>query len=234
MRDQVADPRDASVPVERRNCRTDPVDMANGAVVLSQTDVALPGVLPLVLRRTHVSSYRAGRWFGRSWASTLDQRAEVDSAGVCVSTDDGMVLAYPAPPAVGEVLPVEGPRWPLCRDGDGFRVTDPWRGLSWRFAPPAGAGGGTALAGGGVGVDSRVLPLVAIVDRGGDRIDVVYGLDGSVKEIRHGGGYRVGVDTAGGRITALRLRPRTDAGAPGIPSPGVPSPGEAPFLKWRS
>jgi hypothetical protein len=33
-------------------------------------------------RRTTASSYRAGRCFGTSWASTLDQRLEVDADGI--------------------------------------------------------------------------------------------------------------------------------------------------------
>ncbi|WP_455713111.1 DUF6531 domain-containing protein [Streptomyces pristinaespiralis] len=47
-------------------------------MTLPQTDLSLPGVLPLVLRRTHLSGYRFGQWFGRSWASTLDERIELD------------------------------------------------------------------------------------------------------------------------------------------------------------
>ena len=50
--------------------------MASGEMVLHQSDVALDGILNLELSRTHVSSYRAGRWFGRTWSSTLDQRLE--------------------------------------------------------------------------------------------------------------------------------------------------------------
>src|SRR3954470_20330060 len=52
----------------------DPIDVATGDTALPRTDVSLPGVLPLILERTHISSYRWGGWFGPSWASTLDQR----------------------------------------------------------------------------------------------------------------------------------------------------------------
>jgi hypothetical protein len=45
---------------------------------LEETDVELPGLLPLVLRRTHLSTYNWGQWFGPSWASTLDERLELD------------------------------------------------------------------------------------------------------------------------------------------------------------
>ena len=62
---------------------SDPVDMATGKMFLPQTDVALPGTLPLVFtRRALESGYHLGRWFGPSWSSTVDQRLEIDSEGV--------------------------------------------------------------------------------------------------------------------------------------------------------
>ena len=55
----------------------DPVDVATGDVLLFQDDVSLPAVLPLVIGRAYRSSWRAGRWFGTSWASSLDQRLRI-------------------------------------------------------------------------------------------------------------------------------------------------------------
>ncbi|MGH3773335.1 MAG: DUF6531 domain-containing protein [Pseudonocardiaceae bacterium] len=172
----------------------DPVDIATGEVVLIQTDVELAGVLPLVLSRTHVSSYRVGRWFGPSWASTLDQRLEVDEAGVCYAAADGMLLVYPVPAEEVAVMPQEGPRWPLRHGEDGgYTIADPECGQTLHFAPHGTSG-------------RAVLPLRAITDRRGHRIDLDYSGEGSLTEIRHSGGYRIGVETTSGRITALRLR----------------------------
>ena len=42
-------------------CKTDPVDVAGGRVVLPQIDVELAGVLPLVLSRTHLDRTRSCR-----------------------------------------------------------------------------------------------------------------------------------------------------------------------------
>ena len=56
-----------------------------------------PGALPLILERTHISSYRNGLWFGPSWASTLDQRLQLDADGVVFAAADGMRLEYPPP-----------------------------------------------------------------------------------------------------------------------------------------
>ncbi|HYT10771.1 MAG TPA: DUF6531 domain-containing protein, partial [Mycobacteriales bacterium] len=190
LRSAAANPRQTAVPVERRACVGDPVDVATGDVVLDQVDVELPGLLPLVLRRVHVSSYRAGRLFGRSWASTLDQRLEVDDEGICLAGDDGTVLVYP-PPAAGPVLPEDGPPLPLARtDGGGYTLTDPLSGRTRLFTGGAQPG---------------VLPLTAVTDRNGHRIEIDRDVDGAPVEVRHSGGYRIAVETLAGRVRSLRL-----------------------------
>ncbi|MFF5055893.1 DUF6531 domain-containing protein [Micromonospora sp. NPDC000663] len=189
-----------SIPMRARNCAADPIDVASGEVVLTQTDVELPGLLALVLRRSHLSSYRTGRWFGPSWACTLDQRLEVDDQGVCLVTEDGMVLTYPTP-AAGEAqtMPVTGPRWPLTSTPDGYRVDQPEIGRALHFLTvpdqPVPEGEGEPV---------QVLPLVAVTDRNGHRIDVDW-RDGAVAEVRHSGGYRIAVDTLHGQVAALSL-----------------------------
>ena len=192
-------PRD-SVPMSKRPCVKDPIDVATGEVVLTQTDVELPGLLPVVLSRSHLSTYRIGRWFGPSWASTLDQRIEVDSEGVCFVTDDGMVLTYPSPTAVGvPVMPITGSRWPLSQTTEGYRVDQPENGRTLHFQQVA-----DNLAPEGEGESLRVLPLVAVSDRNGHRIDLEWH-NGEIAEIRHSGGYRIAVDTVRGRVASLSL-----------------------------
>ena len=112
-------------------------------MTLPQTDLSLPGVLPLVLRRTHLSSYRYGQWFGRSWASTLDERIELAplGAGAVWSREDGSLLVYPRLPLPDDtdgVLPLEGARLPLLYGGQDnaettYQVTDPHSGLTRSF-----------------------------------------------------------------------------------------------------
>ncbi|MEU4476402.1 DUF6531 domain-containing protein, partial [Micromonospora sp. NPDC023888] len=175
-------------------------DVASGEVVLTQTDAELPGLLPLVLSRSHLSSYRVGRWFGPSWASSLDQRVEVDDHGICFVAEDGMVLTYPTP-ASGEAptLPETGPRWPLSPTADGYRVDQPETGRALHFQAvpehPEAEGEGDPV---------QVLPLGAVTDRNGHRIDLEWH-DGAVTEIRHSGGYRIAVDTLHGQVAALSL-----------------------------
>ncbi|MFD4477473.1 DUF6531 domain-containing protein [Streptomyces sp. NPDC058471] len=196
-------------PPENRCLGGDPIDMVSGEMLMEQTDVELPGLLPLILRRTHLSTYEWGRWFGPSWASTLDERLELDAEGAVFATEDGMLLAYPVPVPGSPVLPAEGPRWPLEWDGtpgDSIRITDPSTGHTRYFAP--------AEEGGAAPHGALALPLVARSDRNGHRIDIDRDRRGTPTAVRHSGGYHVHVDTEGDRVTQLRLRD-PEAGAEG-------------------
>ncbi|MDT0488478.1 DUF6531 domain-containing protein, partial [Streptomyces doebereineriae] len=82
---------------ERTSGGTDPVDLASGRMFLPQTDVRLPGVLPLAFTRRFESGYSVGRFFGPSWSSTVDERLEIDANGVIHVTDDGLLITYPHP-----------------------------------------------------------------------------------------------------------------------------------------
>lgn len=200
-------PRD-SIPGGDKVCATDPVDVATGEMLLPITDVALPGALPLVLERTHLSSYRYGRWFGPSWASTLDQRLQLDTDGVVFAAADGMRLEYPPPRRDREVLPLRGPRLPLAWSGvpgDPMRISDPRTGHGLVFADPRPAPG----VPGGV-----VLRLVRIEDRNGRHIEIAYADDDTPALITHHGGYRIAVDRHPElpRVAAFRL---LDADGPG-------------------
>ncbi|NGO72375.1 DUF6531 domain-containing protein, partial [Streptomyces boncukensis] len=171
----------------------DPVDFATGRMLLAQTDVALPGVLPLVFQRQFESSYRAGRWFGPTWSSTLDQRLETDAEGVVYHGEEGLLLAYPHPvPGGVPVLPEEGPRRTLERTPHGdYVLTDPESGRVHHFT------------GGGEREETALLAEVA--DRNGNRITFDYDEEGTPLGVVHSGGYRLRVETADGRVTALHL-----------------------------
>ncbi|WP_330461716.1 DUF6531 domain-containing protein [Streptomyces sp. NBC_00820] len=180
----------------------DPVDMASGQMVLAQTDVDLAGVLPLTLRRTHLTGYGSGRFFGPSWCSTLDERLEDrsgSSQGVRWYREDGSMLVYPRlPDLVGDqVQPAEGERVPLTYVTDGatyiLAVREPHTGLTRLFErSPAGG---------------DVWWLTSIEDRNHNTLTIERAEDDTPTAVTHTGGYRVRVDAAPGhrRVTALHL-----------------------------
>ncbi|MFF7791940.1 DUF6531 domain-containing protein [Streptomyces sp. NPDC007991] len=200
-----ADNAAAKAKPSKGRCKNgDPIDMVSGEMLMEETDVDLPGLLPLVIRRTHLSTYQWGRCFGPSWASTLDERLELDDEGAVFATEDGMLLFYPVPRPGDSVMPLEGPRWPLDWDGAPgapLRITDPATGITRHFAPrtePAAVD------------ETFTLPLVATTDHNGYRIDFDRAVDGTPVAVRDSGGRHLHVDTAEGRVVALRLRNSED------------------------
>ncbi|MEV6769833.1 putative T7SS-secreted protein [Nocardia sp. NPDC051030] len=191
-------PEDTSDIPDKTTCG-DPVDVATGAFLLPETDIDLPGVLSLVLRRTHRSSYRFGRWFGPSWSATLDMRLIVDSGGVTFLGEEGLMLAFPHAEVDIAAKPEAGGRnWTLTRTESGFyQVRDPRRELIFHFAPEADLGG----------LDARLgnLAISAITDRHHNRVRFHYSPEGAPTAVTHSGGYRVVITTAAGRITALSV-----------------------------
>ncbi|MFI2288178.1 putative T7SS-secreted protein [Streptomyces niveus] len=171
-------------------CDGDPVDVATGRMLLPATDIALPGSLPLVFQRSFDSSYRAGRWFGSGWSSTVDQRLEIDAEGVVFSCDEGSLLAYPHPAPGVPVMPTHGRRWPLDRVEDGYTLTDPQTGRVRHFVDHP---------------NGELALLAQIDDRNGNWIAFEYDETGAPTSIVHHGGYHLKLTTNEGRVTALHL-----------------------------
>ncbi|WP_438827960.1 DUF6531 domain-containing protein [Streptomyces tropicalis] len=198
LRPDLVDLGPAARNAEETPCVGEPIDVATGAVLMTQTDLTLPGTLPFRFTRTHLSSYRGGMCFGTTWISTLDECLQIDGEGVVFAAADGMRLVYPVPEPGVPVMPAKGARWPLEWDGkpDGaMTVTDPSTGVVRTFAAPVPSPS--------FGVFH--LALDSWTDRNGNRIDVERDDEGIPFGIRHSGGYYVAVDTQGPRITALRL-----------------------------
>ncbi|WP_405448597.1 DUF6531 domain-containing protein [Streptomyces achromogenes] len=178
----------------------DPIDMSSGQMVLAQTDTDLPGILPLILRRTHLSGYDAGRFFGPSWASTFDERLEENRelGGIWWYREDGSILVYPRLPDLpgDRVNPAEGTPIPLTyvtREATYvLAVQDPFTGLTRHFEPSG---------------DEGLWWLADLQDRNGNAVFIERAENDTPTEVTHTGGYhlRVDSDLEQGRVTALHL-----------------------------
>ncbi|MFZ3557637.1 DUF6531 domain-containing protein [Streptomyces sp. BH055] len=183
-----------------KKCATDPVDVATGEMLLMQTDLELPGVLPLALARTHLSTYRYGQFFGPSWASTLDERLEIDDRGrAWWAREDGSILTYPRLPEAGPgndlVWPDEGPRLPLAAEetAEGevaYVVRESRTGITHHFAVRATDGAD----------ETRVHWLTRWHDRNDNEVRIEREADGSPTAMVHSGGYRVELNCVAGLL----------------------------------
>ncbi|MTD15253.1 hypothetical protein GIS00_15025 [Nakamurella sp. YIM 132087] len=182
-------------PLGDRTACGDPIDVVSGDMLLSHTDLTLPGVLPLVLRRTHLSSYRWGGGFGPSWASTLDQRL-VRGAGddLLFLTEDGGALLFEDALTLTEgesrIARWGIRRWALTRLRDGWDLTDPIELVTRRLADLDDAGDGR---------------IEHIRDAHDNRIVFGYGDTGVLQRISHTGGYQLLIESDRGRFTGLSL-----------------------------
>ncbi|WP_236808832.1 RHS repeat-associated core domain-containing protein [Amycolatopsis albispora] len=165
----------------------DPIDVVTGDVLLTEDDLVVPGALGELITRNHVSSYRAGRWFGRSWASLVDERLEIAGGQVRYHSADAMELLFPVPVPGTEVSARYGPLRLLHADGPDYVLTDPGRGLHRRFTR--------------VG-DEHLLREVRTED--GEFVELDRAADGAPVLLRHSGGARIAFDTADGRVRAVR------------------------------
>ncbi|MHC5258440.1 DUF6531 domain-containing protein [Streptomyces sp. UC4497] len=184
-----------------KKCAGDPVDVATGEMLLTQTDLELPGELPLALSRTYLSTYRYGQFFGPSWASTLDERLEVDGRGrVWWAREDGSILTYPRLPEAGSVddlvWPDEGPRLPLAAgetaEGEvAYVVRESRAGVVHHFADRATDSADD---------ETRVHWLVRRHDRNDNEVRIEREADGSPTAMVHSGGYHVELNCVAGLL----------------------------------
>ncbi|RAG81052.1 type IV secretion protein Rhs, partial [Streptacidiphilus pinicola] len=191
-REQVSDPHEAGRGEDAVCDGGEPVDMATGRMFIDQTDVVLPGSLPLRFTRCFESGYGAGRWMGRRWVCTFDERLEIDAQGVVHIGADRVSQAYPHPEPGVAVQASAGRRLDLAIDARGraYTLTDRQRGLVREFT---------------VQPDGRTALLTRVRDRSGRSYTLEYDRDGTPQGIDHSGGYRLRVTVADGRITELWL-----------------------------
>lgn len=190
--DDAGDIARKGVPDECKTVCGDPVDVATGAVFLEQTDLHLPGVLPLIVSRKHSSDWTYGLWFGRTWASTFDERIDLDDDGehIVVVRSDATAQVFPHPAVDEPTTPLAGGRTELVRNEvGGYTLTDLSTGAQRHYLRP---------------VEGRAM-LAAVTDQAGHRILIARDPYGAPVEIRHTGGYRILIDTEGARVAGMTV-----------------------------
>jgi RHS repeat-associated protein len=194
-----------NTPDGDRTAGGDPVDLATGRMFLPQTDIELPGILPLVFTRRTESGCAVGRFLGPAWTSTVDERLEIDAVGVVHVTAEGLLITYPHPVPGAPTRPEWGSaRTLLARDPDGhYTVTDPDSGLTFHFTAPSGSEpGGDGCAW-----------LSGITERNGHSLTVDRNEDGLPTALVHSAGHHVKLSGDDGLITALSLAGAGEGGA---------------------
>ncbi|WP_371774542.1 putative T7SS-secreted protein [Streptomyces sp. NBC_01438] len=190
---------------ERVSEGTDPVDLATGRMYLPQTDVTIPGILPLVFTRRTESGLAIGRFLGPSWTSTVDERLQIDAIGVLHVTADGLLIHYPHPVPGAPTVPESGAsRTLLARDANGdYTLTDPDSGLVLDFDAPSGSEPG----------GDGVAWLSEVSERNGHRVTIDRDEDGLPLALAHSAGHQVNLSTTNGLVTALSLAGAGEDGA---------------------
>lgn len=186
-----------NTPDGDRNQGGDPVDLATGRMYLPQTDVELPGILPLVFSRRTESGCAVGRFLGPAWTSTVDERLEIDAVGVVHITAEGLLIPYPHPVPGAPTMPTTGrARTLLARDtGGNYTVTTPDSGLTFHFTAPSGSEPG----------GDGVAWLSGITERNGHSITVERDDNGTPVALVHSAGHRLQMSVTDGLVTALSL-----------------------------
>ena len=176
----------------------DPVDVATGAVFLQQTDLTLPGELPLILSRKHSSDWTYGYWFGPSWSSTFDERVDIHTdlvgrSSAVVVTADARTHVFKNVTAGQDARPVAGGPFRLRVTDEGeVRLLDTATGETRHYTPGTDGTGGTAW-------------LSSITNPSGDWIRFARDEHGAPTEVTHSAGYRVEVATSGARVAGLTV-----------------------------
>ena len=174
-------------PNETRCKCGEPIDVITGEVVMEQADFALPGALPIVLRRVHNSGNPVGTVFGKAWASTWGQWLNVSDDKLVYNAEDGSSMRFDMPDIGASSRHPVFQAFRVTRHDGHFLVEQRHR-PTLRFEQR----------------DATHWRLTEIFDRNANRIVLVY--DGTLLiEVRHSGGTRLKVDTSEDRITRISL-----------------------------
>ena len=179
--------RDGECPCGTKCGGRDPVDVATGKFMDDRTDLAIPGTIPLQLRRVHAPAAFGVQGVG--WAGTWSQHLRINGAVVTFQNDEGSEIDFHAPRDDVDGHNLRFPHLELLgrRSADLF-VYDRQRQLFLVFSDEGRA----------------IRRLARIEDRNGNRITLQYGPDG-LRRVEHSDGFALRVHSQGGLIRTAAL-----------------------------
>ncbi|AUH33705.1 RHS repeat-associated core domain-containing protein [Paracoccus tegillarcae] len=179
--------RGGDLPNSCRSACGDPVDVATGQFIDLRTDILIPGTIPLQLDRCHSRTSQGIQ--GKGWSGTWAQHLRIEGETVTYQTPEGSLIVFHTP---GDDVLSYNLRFPQLEllgrlSGDLF-IHDRQAQLFYVFADEGGT----------------VRRLARIEDRNGNRIRLIYGLDG-LRRVEHSDGFALKIHSEGGLIQSALL-----------------------------
>ncbi|WP_096721880.1 DUF6531 domain-containing protein [Paraburkholderia acidicola] len=174
----------------RPTCK-DPVDPVSGEVLEIRTDLAIPGVLPLELKRRYRTRSDDHGLLGERWSDNWSQRLTIE-AGRFVRFHDGagLVIGFDAPEMALDGINLREPRYRLIGSRLEPRVLDRDTRKLLIFAPLQ---------------EGRASRLERIQDLDGNAIVFGYDVDHRLSTLAHTDGYRLDVQYHSGQRSPERI-----------------------------
>ncbi|AKM03221.1 RHS repeat-associated core domain-containing protein [Burkholderia pyrrocinia] len=169
----------SGVKDSQSKCVDDPVDVATGEVLEVRVDLAIPGVLPLELKRRYRTRSDDDGLLGHRWSDNWSQCLTFDG-GRFVRFHDGagLVIGFDAPGIALDGINLREPRYRLIGSRLEPRILDRDTRQLHIFSPL---------------VDGRSSRLERIEDLDGNAIAFSYDAAGRLSGLAHSHGYRLEV-----------------------------------------
>lgn len=204
---QVAGAPNACMTVDPSTYRADPVNSNTGRLVESISDVEVAGgTLPLRMRRSYDSGSTRSGVLGAGWTHGLEARLQYDEVTgyASVETGSGSRIGFARQPD-GTFLPDVGVTADLASGGEGFTLSMPCSGVTYRFDPDGALASITGDASGyqlTIAHDADGQPAT-VTDSDGKALTFSY-VSGLLDRVTLQDGRYVQYGYTAGRLTSVR------------------------------
>ncbi|KAF1039400.1 MULTISPECIES: DUF6531 domain-containing protein [Burkholderia] len=181
----------SGVKDSQSKCVNDPVDVVTGEVLEMRVDLAIPGVLPLELKRRYRTRSDDRGMLGHRWSDNWSQRLTIEGDRFVHFHDGaGLVTGFDAPGMALDGINLREPRYQLVGSRGEPRIVDRDTRQIRTFSPLV------------AGHASRVE---RIEDLDGNAIVFSYDAAGRLSDLSHSDGYRLAVEYHGREMHPARI-----------------------------